>query len=346
MGAYLGGIQDACRDCGHVPQQEIHMTKFTLMGNNGYTVQDHPDPHEWIRPLAEAGLRHMEFYVDHLDPLYYENVIQNRTAFFQATVEVLQEHQIRVVSVGTGKLIYLCNGLSHPYPDMAAEGMRWCKGMVDLAIALGARFIAGHYDYMTLSDLADRRDDSLRRLIAGLIELSRYAEEKGLEAICLEQMYLPSLKPYTIQEGKTLIEELNSKSSIPFYIHLDTGHMAVGPNDGVHTDEDKDPYRWLSENYGGMPRMFVHLQQTDKEASRHWPFTAEYNEKGFIDGRKVIEAIEESGVEEAFLALEILYPRATPLDAITPDIVESVRYFDNILTGMGYSGENDVYVKA
>ncbi|MEM4250288.1 MAG: hypothetical protein QW828_00410, partial [Candidatus Bathyarchaeia archaeon] len=116
------------------------------------------------------------------------------------------------------------------------------------------------------------------------------------EGICLEQMYTPHLKPYTIAEGIQMLEALNAKSPVPFYMHCDTGHMAVAAKDDEnHTFRDKDPYYWLRQRYAGMGKIFVHLQQTDALASRHWPFTPEYNRKGFIEARKVIQAIEDSG---------------------------------------------------
>jgi len=322
------------------------MQKFLLLVNNGYTVQDNPEPEVWVRPAAASGVRYLEYFADHMDPLYYERVIRDRSEYFRDTMRVLEENSIEVVSVGTGRLLYLTNALAHPYADMAEEGLRWCKGMVDLAAGMGAKFIAGHYDYITLTEIERDPDAAVERVLERLLRLAEYAGEKGLEAICLEQMYTRQLKPYTVEEGKYLIERLNAKADVPFYMHCDTGHMAVGPKDDPkHTAQDKDPYYWLRQTYGDTGKMFVHLQQTDAESSRHWPFTDEYNARGFIDADKVVEALIESGVKEAFLTFEILYPRATPIERIVPDIVESVEYFDAALKRHGFTGANGEYVR-
>jgi len=186
----------------------------------------------------------------------------------------------------------------------------------------------------------------VERLKRRLLELADYAAEKGLEAIFLEQMYTSQLKPYTVAEGKEFIEELNQKSAVPFYMHLDTGHMAAAPKDDAdHTDLDKDPFYWLAQNYGNSEKVFVHLQQTDREASRHWPFTEEYNKLGFIEAEKVIRSVEASGVKEAYFSFEILYPRGTDMEEIVPGIVESVRYFDDAFRRLGYAGNDGVYTK-
>lgn len=322
------------------------MPKFYLIVNNGYTVQDNPEPREWIKPIAAARARYIEYFADHMDPLFARQVILRRSEFFQETMRTLRKHRVEVVSVGTGRLSYLVNVLSHPFPDMAQEGLRWCKAMVDLAVAMGARFIAGHYDYISQSDLRRSEKRATLRLLERLLFLADYAKKKGLEAICLEQMYTPHLKPYTVAEGHWMLEWLNTRSPIPFYMHADTGHMAVASSeDKNHTAQDKDPYYWLSQRYAGQNKIFVHLQQTDTLASRHWPFTSQRNKEGFIVARKVIEAIEQSGVEEAFLSFEILYPRGTPISKITPEIVESVRHFEDTFKSMGYRVAEGVCTK-
>src|SRR5512136_3084478 len=109
------------------------MTKFYLAVNNGFSVQDNPEPEQWIRPIAAAGARYLEYFADHMDPLFAQRVITGRSEYFRETMRIIRKHKLEVVSVGTGRLSYLVNVLSHPYPDMAEEGLRWCKAMVDMA---------------------------------------------------------------------------------------------------------------------------------------------------------------------------------------------------------------------
>jgi len=313
---------------------------FVLVGNNGYTVQDNPEPERWAGPLVEAELGCLEFFADHMDPLFAREVIRQRSEYFQATARVLREGSIEVVSIGTGRLSYLQNLISHPYADMRAEGLRWLKGLADLAAALGARYVTGHYDYISAADLA-AGSGLVERMVEGLLGFAEYAGSVGLEAIFLEQMHSPALKPYTIAEGKEILAELNGSSRLPFYMHHDLGHMAhVSPDDPVHSDADKDPYAWLAHDFGSRVA-FVHCQQTDDVASRHWPFTREYNDRGIIDPARVISSLEGSGVERAYLSLEVLYERGTPLEVITRDYVESAESWRSALEAAGYSRSAD-----
>jgi sugar phosphate isomerase/epimerase len=252
-------------------------------------------------------------------------------------MRTIREHRLEMVSVTTGRISYLLNVLNHPYADVRREGMRWCRRMVDLAAALGAPFVAGHFDYISQRELREREAECLRRLVDGMIELSRYAREKGLRGVCLEQMHGPHLRPYTIAEADRMLREINAAAALPVYLLADTGHMAhVPPQDMRHSAEDKDPYAWLRRRYADLDTIFVHTQQTDAQASRHWPFTQAYRDQGIIEPRRVIEAVERSGVTTAYLCFEILWGRGVPLDAIIRDIVETVEVFRRALREAGY----------
>ena len=319
------------------------MTCFYLVGNNGYSVQDNPEPEEWVRPIAEAGLRYLEFFADHMEPVIFERVIQERSEYFQATDQAIRENELSVVSVTTGRISYLLNVLNHPYPDARREGMRWCQRMVDLAAALGAPYASGHFDYISQRDVLKNEENALHRIVDGLVELSQYAASRGLKGLCLEQMHGRQLRPYTIAEAERMIEAINARSAVPVYLMADVGHMAhVSTDDVDHTAQDKDPYAWLSRRYAGLDVLFVHTQQTDNQASRHWPFTPEHAERGIIDPGRVIEAVAQSGVAKAYLSFEILYARGAPLDDITHDIVESVETFRTALRAAGYVYDDDL----
>jgi hypothetical protein len=62
--------------------------------------------------------------------------------------------------------------------------------------------------------------------------------------------------------------------------------------------------------------------------SQHWPFTDEYNRKGTIQAEKVVQAIEDSGVEEILCAFEINHKAFYPIeDQVIDDIRKSVAYW-------------------
>ena len=58
------------------------------------------------------------------------------------------------------------------------------------------------------------------------------------------------------------------------------------------SEEDGDPYRWLEEL--GCYSPIIHLQQTDGMVSGHWPFTKANNDRGIIEGGKLLQAIKTS----------------------------------------------------
>lgn len=323
------------------------MTTFYLLGNNGYSVQDTPEPEEWVKPLREAGLCRLEYFQDHMEPVYFETIVRDRSSFYQATMQVLRENGISVDSFTTGRLLYMTNGLSHPYEDARCEAVRWLTLTARTAAALGAPMIGGHFDYISIHDT--RTVDvaaQKQRILDGMLQFGEAATAEGLEAIAFEQMYTPHLRPHTMAEFEEMLMWLNERSDIAFYPMCDVGHMAVGPQDSrEHTAEDKDPYAWLARRYAGQETIFVHLQQTDAEASRHWPFTAEYNAQGFIDLDRAVASIEASGIERAFLSLEILFPRGTPIGDITPAVVESAGNVRAALTRAGYREERCCFTR-
>ncbi len=90
--------------------------------------------------------------------------------------------------------------------------------------------------------------------------------------------------------------------------------------------EDRNPYQWIGKL--GAKAGVIHLQQTNKKASQHWPFTDEYNRKGVIRGEDVVQAIEESGVKEIFCVFEINHKAFYPIEEqVIDDIRKSVDYW-------------------
>jgi sugar phosphate isomerase/epimerase len=106
-------------------------------------------------------------------------------------------------------------------------------------------------------------------------------------------------------------------------ICLDIGHRNL---DG--TKEEADHLAWI-KRYGKQCDV-IDCQQTDLNASRHWPFTPEYNENGIIKAEKVVEAIHESGAEEVLLALEIKASAFHPQEYnFLEQLEKSVEYWRN-----------------
>ena len=299
----------------------------------------------WAGVLRSAGLRQFEFFADHIEPVLFRNVIQNRSEFFQATQRAIEENGLEVWSGATARISYLLNMLSHPFEDMRECARSWVKAFMGLSVALGARCISGHYDCLSIPQMKEDLDGWIDRACDELAELTRYAAEAGIEAVFLEQMHRPQLQPNTIERARYILERTNSAGGIPVHMHLDLGHMAHVKDDPKHGTQDKDPLEWLAAPFGSNKILLVHAQQTDDQASRHWPFTAEHNAKGIIDARECIRAIEKSRVAECVIALEVLFPRGTEISVIEPAIVESATYWRRALEDEGYLEDNGVYAR-
>ncbi len=80
------------------------------------------------------------------------------------------------------------------------------------------------------------------------------------------------------------------------------------------SEEDSSPYAWLQELACYSP--IIHMQQTNGITASHAAFTQQNNEKGMIEGRKVLKAIEDAyeqpedpsmppRAKEIYLAFEI-----------------------------------------
>lgn len=72
----------------------------------------------------------------------------------------------------------------------------------------------------------------------------------------------------------------------------------------------------------------VHIKQSSRDKSSHWPFTADHNRRGIIRPEKVLAALEKGGAGEVKLTFECKWRERTPTDyRIISDLKESVAYW-------------------
>jgi hypothetical protein len=310
-------------------------TVFELIGNNGFTTEDYPYPELWAGVLRDMRVRRFEYFIDHLEPALFRSVVEGRTAFFRDTLEAIRTHELEVWAGATARISYLQNMLSHPWPDMRAAALDWMKAFYDLTVALGARYVSGHYDVIPKPDVARDLTGAVDRLCDHIVASSEEAKARGIEGIFIEVMHRAQLQPYTI-EGAHYILERCRDAAVPVHLHYDTGHSAFVRGDPAHGEPDRDICQWLRTPFGRNELLLVHVQQCDDQASRHWPFTPEYNARGIVDGEWCIRAVEESGVARCVLSLEVLFPRGTEIEPIRRDLVESAGYWRRALSACGY----------
>jgi D-erythrulose 1-phosphate 3-epimerase len=109
-------------------------------------------------------------------------------------------------------------------------------------------------------------------------------------------------------------------------------------------DRDGNTYKWLEKLACYSP--IIHLQQTDGRTSGHWPFTAEYNKKGIIDGGKVLKAIYAANskvrsseyppkVDSIYLTIEVFSSTDSLNEDIKARIIETVEYWRKFVPNDG-----------
>jgi sugar phosphate isomerase/epimerase len=212
------------------------------------------------------------------------------------------------------------NHVLHPYPEHRAAWGAWFRRFADLAAELGAAAIGSHFGILSYRDVGDpaRYAERVAAGVEAWQAMAEHARAAGLQYVYFETMSIPREMADTLAGARELCCRANAGAALPVRLCLDVGHAP-------HPAE-RDPYIWLRELGALAP--IVHLQQTEANQSRHWPFTPEYNARGIIDPPRVLAALAESGAEEVFLAFEIAHRESVEQEPrVISDLAESARYW-------------------
>ncbi|TDT50342.1 sugar phosphate isomerase/epimerase family protein [Fonticella tunisiensis] len=295
--------------------------------NTSFALNRFPLPKEWIDIVTdELELKYVQFYFDLLDPVIIEEKVREKIC--EEIREYSMKKGIEIVNTASGAISHQTNFLLHPDKEVRKSFINWYRKAIDETAQMGSKSTGVYVGAFSMADIQNekRKNEVLNDYINIMGELSDYASQKGLEYLLIEPMSIPREYPCTIEESLYINKKLNSVSSIPIYLNLDVGHLNILSNN----ERDRDPISWIKEllKY----TKILHIQQTDKEASRHWPFTEEYNKKGIIDGEKILDAVCETGVDEIYLIMELFYKPFGNADyEVIPSLKESVRYWKNII---------------
>jgi len=297
------------------------MTRFTLGTNLCFAINRFPEPDAWAQLVREQmGLTSVQLVSDLLHPFWPDEVLQRQT---EAVRRATERYGIEVHSLMTGTFSRT-NHLLYPQDELRELWFGFFKRFVDLGVALGAHSVGSHFGILSVRDVSDpdryrARVDEAVRLWQ---ELSFYARERGLAYLYYEPMSVPREMGYTISQARSLYERVNARVGVPVYLCLDVGHAA-------HPLE-RDPYEWLAELAPYAP--IVHLQQTEAGYSRHWPFVDEYNTRGIVDARRVLDILSARGREDVWLGFEGMHrERYEQESEVIPDQVASARYWRRYL---------------
>jgi sugar phosphate isomerase/epimerase len=297
------------------------MTRYHLGINLIGAANRFPEPEVWSRLVREElDLDAVCFSTDFVDPLWPESIVRD---YVERTRKCLAVYKLTIPMLFFG-VFTRRNLLMAPDAQVRQMWFEWYKGLVRLSVDLGAQGAGSPFGAISVQDASDpqRRQRRIDEAIRLWQELSWYAKEQGLAYLYVETMSTHREIPDTIESTRELYARLNENAGVPTYVCQDIGHAA-------HPSQ-RDRYQWLRE-LGDITNI-VHLQQSDPDHSRHWPFTAEYNQVGDVDPEKTLAAIEDSGAEEMFLLFEIFHRDSAEQDPrVIPEIKQSVEYWRRVL---------------
>jgi len=295
--------------------------KVKLGINAGFAINRFPEPGVWVKIVGqELGLRYVQFVADLLNPFLPYRVIQQQVNKIKS---LAKEYGVYLDTTFTSAFTRV-NHIMHPEPLVRDAWFQWYKDFLFMSAALGVRGAGSHFGIMSVTDLENetRRREITEIAIDLWKKLSEVAYELGMEFLMFEPMSIPREMACTIDETLDLYNRVNDGASVPIKLCLDVDHgFSLSPD-----PRDTDPYAWLEELGSISP--VVHIKQSLLDKGGHWPFTAEYNEKGKVQPEKVIKSLERSGAEDVVLLLEISHRERYPAEGrVVSDLKESVKYW-------------------
>jgi sugar phosphate isomerase/epimerase len=312
--------------------------KLELGVNGAFCTRRWEEPENWMRLTREIGFRNHEFCGDVVDPFFSgDRAFQlDQAAQVKAAAA---KYGVHITDIYTGVATHRFHGLSHSHPSPRARMREWIVDVMDLARAMGTDRIGGHWDAFSIEVLEDERRtrEAFTRICDEFRELARIGKDKGMAAIYQEQMYIPSEVPWTLQQCEDFLIGANrGQPGVPVYVTVDVGHQA-----GMHyglTGDDLSYLAW-TRRFAACSEI-IHLQQTTPDASHHWPFAEEYNQRGRIDIPAFLDAVEQSHreyennpvsehlppVERTFLIAEIIPGSTKTEEKLLAELTESAEY--------------------
>ncbi len=306
--------------------------------NGAFLTRRWEEPENWMRLTAEMGYPSHSFCGDVIDPFFSgDRGFQLEQA--HATKAAAEKYGVQICDFYTGVATHRFHGLSHSDPRAREQMAVWLDQAAEIAVAMGTDALGGHWDALSVEVLTDpdSTEEATKRLYQTFRDLSVRLQGTGLRAIYQEQMYIPSEKPWTLDETEEFLVEVNKDNDgLAVYVTLDVGHMA-GNHYGLK-GADLDYVEWL-KRFASVSEV-IHLQQTTPDASHHWPFTEEFNKRGHVDIEKCIEAIRYSHehhdeqpyasyikpIEKHWLVGEII-PGSTKTEAkLVEELAQSAKY--------------------
>jgi sugar phosphate isomerase/epimerase len=286
--------------------------------NLSFAVKRWVEPEVWAKIVAkDFGVNLVQFSFDLLDPWWDKNLsIPLAKRIRKAT----KAHDITIHSAFVGLAAYTYNALLHPEKEGRKAAVQWYKNAIDLAAEMGAGAIGGPVGGMSVTQAAKASvtRERYNELLGTLHDLTSYAKKQGLSGFLIEQTPLTREIPWNLSQYKKLSDDLR-KTAIPVTYTIDLGHVLYKPL--YKRDTKLEP--WLNKNVG-----LIHLQQTDGMSDSHWGFTR----KGIVDLQKTKEQLEQAGLADVPVVLEVFYPFELDDASVLKDVSKSVQVCKKVFT--------------
>ena len=207
--------------------QPTGLPKIYLAIDNCFASKRWTDPGDWMRIIADMGVRHVEASADNeIDPLYSTDIYRQKW-LDQVANESLKTG-VSICNLYSGHGTYTTTGLTHEDASVRDHIMDdWIKKMMDIASTqeAGLGFYCHAFNRTILQD-KEKYYFHLEDLYDRLAGLAEYASHRGLKSLGLEQMYTPHQVPWTINGAHELIQQVWNRSGKPLYLTIDVGHQS------------------------------------------------------------------------------------------------------------------------
>jgi D-erythrulose 1-phosphate 3-epimerase len=285
--------------------------------NLSFAIKRWVEPPVWARIVRETlGLKLVQFTYDLLDPWWPESVRQTMTAQVR---NAASEWGLEIESAFSGLANYCFDGLLHPENAGRQASLEWWKRAFDVAAEVGAKASGGPLGGMSTSDYSDpeRRERRYLDLLDAVAELSEAAKAAGLERLQVECTPLAREIPYTVEQSKKFLNDLEGRCAVSIKLLVDIGHALYQP---LYGPGARMP-AWL-HGIGHSIGAF-HLQNTDFQSDSHWGWP---DRRGLFDVAQFAHEVKTAGLQDLPAFIEIIYPFELADDLVLRDITSTAMH--------------------
>lgn len=296
---------------------------LTLSLNTNPLVNRFAEPDDLIDAVAhQLNIRDLQLTHEFINPSWPSATIAKLTRQMSAA---LSRTGVRVTSGMTGPYGRL-NHFGHPDPDVRRYYVDWFKTFADITAELGGASVGTQFAIFTYKDFdaITRRENLIDVAIECWAQVAEHAASAGLKFLFWEPMSVGREFGETIETCLSLQQRIQTREmEIPMWMMADIDHGDVTSSN----PDDYDPYAWAR----AVPKVspIIHIKQSLMDKGGHRPFTAEFNARGRIQPRPLLDAFQQGGAKDNEICLEFSFKERDPNDRqVIEQIAESIEFWN------------------